>query len=246
MPFHSREWRLMLATSIRKASGTSKVLSTSAVFSVSAKPRLHARDHRHDAIAERRHVEIEIADRLDMRARQGRSPPPPRATPRAAGLVGLVDLAAGKRDLPRMVGQMLRALRQQHRRLGAIDHRRPARRPGGSAAPRRSSPSPDRRRDRRARGVTLGSVRPGGARASAARARGQRIRPRVKRGGVRHVRASGELPHGARPRPSQKTRRPRRRRTCACRRCRALRRARRGRRTARASTLAHRSRRTCR
>src|ERR1700688_5151985 len=30
--------------------------------------RLHARDHRHDAIAERGHVEIEIAERLDEAA----------------------------------------------------------------------------------------------------------------------------------------------------------------------------------
>ena len=84
--------------------------------------RLHFRQRRQDAEAERGAVEIEIADRLDELALQAHF---------LAGLaqrgihrrgIGGVDLAAGKGNLPGMAAQVRRTLRQQHGRLGMIDH----------------------------------------------------------------------------------------------------------------------------
>src|SRR5579884_1323702 len=84
--------------------------------------RLHTRDQGNDPVSKGRHVEIEIADRLDMR-------------PLEADLlfcfaqcgvhrtrVVFIDLPTRKRHLPRMVGKVLRALRQQHGRLRMIDN----------------------------------------------------------------------------------------------------------------------------
>ena len=49
------------------------------------KARLDARDRRHDAIAERGHIEIEIAERLDDAAVEADLLVAPRATPLPAG-----------------------------------------------------------------------------------------------------------------------------------------------------------------
>ena len=182
---------------MRNASGTSKALSTSPALSVEREARFDAGDGRHDAVAERRHVKIEIAERLDMRAVEADFLLGLAQRRRQRIDVALVDLAAGKRNLPRMIGQMLRALRQQHGRLRVIDHCDQHR--GRADRPHLG----DLRHHRigvmvAARRRHAGSVMPGGTSSvSRVRARVRRTPPPRAGSPDRHADPSGLLPQAA-------------------------------------------------
>src|SRR5262245_48892574 len=75
---------------------------------------LHPGDNRDNAIAERRHIEVEITHRFDMRAIEADFLP--RFAERRSARIGvaLFNLPAGEGNLSRMVGQMLRPLGQKY------------------------------------------------------------------------------------------------------------------------------------
>jgi hypothetical protein len=85
--------------------------------------RFDARNYRHNAVAQRRHIEIEIAEGFDMLAVESDLFLGFAQRRRTRIGVTIIDLAARKRNLPRVIGQMLRALGEQHRRFGMVDDR---------------------------------------------------------------------------------------------------------------------------
>src|SRR4030095_13728833 len=99
----------------------------------------HMREHRHDAMAERGHVKVEIADWIHKAARKRDLFLGFTKCCRYWARVASIDLAARKRNLPAMCGETRCALGKQDARLISLNHRhehrrgpdRPHRRDGG-------------------------------------------------------------------------------------------------------------------